>query len=189
LVESRFHSKIHLRWPRTLAFGVKHDLCPHRRIAADLVWTDWASAFSEVNLVMYDPSNPAIQALLAGAGGSLPIKQKLPLRWTDTVTFRLGYETDLSEVDVLRCGYDYDPNPSPNATFDPYFGGGRQHVFSLGFSHKLQRAQRAIFNAAYQYAFGPTRHVGASALVGGQFDNSTYQADAHYATMSLSIPY
>jgi long-subunit fatty acid transport protein len=189
LVESRFHSKIHLRWPRTLAFGVKHDLCPHRRIAADLVWTDWASAFSDVNLVMYDPSNPAIQALLAGAGGSLPIKQKLPLRWTDTVTFRLGYETDLSEVDVLRCGYDYDPNPSPNATFNPYFGGGRQHVFSLGFSHKLQRAQRAIFNAAYQYAFGPTRHVGASALVGGQFDNSTYQADAHYATMSLSIPY
>ncbi len=185
-VESRFHSKIHLRWPRNVACGIKHDLCPHRRIAADVVWTDWSAAYRNVNLVMYDPSNPAIQSLLAAAGGSLPVKQDLPLRWTDTVTFRLGYETDLDDHHVLRCGYDYQPNPSPNATFNPYFGGGLQHVFSMGFSRKLRHT---ILNAAYQYAFGPTRHVGTSALVGGQFDNSTHQADAHYATMSLSIPY
>ncbi len=78
--------------------------------------------------------------MLAAAGGSLPVKQNLPLRWTDTVTFRLGYETDLSDFNVLRFGYDYEPNPSPNSTFNPYLGGGPKHVFSLGFSHKLRRA-------------------------------------------------
>ena len=188
-IESRFNSKIRLRWPSTFSFGVKHDLCPHRRIAADLVWTDWANAFSDINLVMYDPSNPAVEALVAGAGGSLPLKQDLPLRWTNTVTLRLGYEADLSDSDVLRFGYDYQPDPAPNSTFNPSVGGGRQHVYSIGFSHKVHRLRRAIFNAAYQYAHGATRHVDTSALVGGQFDDSTYQADAHYVAMSFSIPY
>ena len=185
-VESRFNSKIHLRWPRSVAFGIKHDLCPHRRIAADVVWYDWAHAFSDINLVLYDPSNPAIQAMLAAAGGSLPVDLDLPLRWTNTVTLRLGYEADLSDIDVLRLGYDYQPSPSPDSTFNPYVANLRQHVFSIGFSRKLRRA---IFNGAYQYAHGRTRHIDTSALIGGQFDGSTYRADAHFATMSLSIPY
>ena len=186
LIESRFNSKIHLRWPRNVSFGIKHDLCPHRRVAADVVWTDWAHAFSDINLVMYDPSNPAIQAALAAAGGSLPINQTLPLRWTDTVSLRVGYETDLSEANVLRLGYDYHPSPTPDSTFNPYLAVVRQHIFSIGFSHKLRHA---IFNAAYQYVRGATRHVGTTSLVGGQFDGSTYGSDAHFATMSFSIPY
>ncbi len=185
-VESHFNSKVHLRWPRTLAIGIKHDLCPHRRFAVDLLWTDWARAFSDMNLVLYDPNNPAMRSLLSAAGQSLPVQQNLPLRWTDTVGFRVGYETDLTDVDVLRLGYDYQPSPVANATFNPFLGGGRQHVYSIGFSRKLRRT---IFNIAYQYSHGATRHVGTSAFVGGQFDGSTYQSDAHIATMSFSIPY
>ncbi len=185
-IASRFDSKIHLRWPRSVAIGIKHDLCPHRRIAVDMVWTDWAHAFSDINLVLYDPSNPAIRAALATAGGSLPVNQDVPLRWTDTVAFRLGYEADLSDVDVLRLGYDYQPSPAPDSTFNPFLGGVRQHVFSIGFSRKLRRV---IFNAAYQYSHGHPRHVGTSSLIGGQFNGSTYRANAHFATMSLSIPY
>lgn len=188
-VDSRFNSKIRLRWPRNVACGVKHDLCPHRRIAADVVWYDYASAYRDINLVLYDPSNPAIPSVLAAAGASLPLNETLPLRWTDSVTFRLGYETDLSDTNVLRLGYDYQSSPSPDSTFNPYLAVLRQNVFSIGFSHKLRRLKRAIFNAAYQYAHGRTRHIDTSALVGGQFDDSTYRADAHYATMSLSIPY
>jgi long-subunit fatty acid transport protein len=40
LLESRFNSKMQLRWPRSVAVGIKHDLCPHRRISADMVWYD-----------------------------------------------------------------------------------------------------------------------------------------------------
>lgn len=185
-IDSRFDSKIRLRWPRSVAVGIRHDFCPHRRIAADVVWTDWANAFSDINLVLYDPSNPAIQALLAAAGGSLPVNQNMPLRWTNTVTFRLGYEGDLSDVDVLRLGYDYHSSPSPDSTFNPYVTDTLQHVFSIGFSRKLRRT---IFNVAYQYSFGPTRRIDTSALVGGQFNGSTFRADTHFATMSFSIPY
>lgn len=185
-IESRFDSKMRLRWPGNLAFGIKHDLSPRRRIATDLVWTNWSRAFSNFNLILSDPSNPAVHTLLNSFGGSLPIHQDLPLNWSNTVTFRFGFETDLGDSNVLRLGYDYQPNPSPNPTFNPYFGGGMQQAFSLGLSHKLRHT---TLNAAYQYAFGPARYVGDSTLVGGEFTASTYQADAHYATMSLSIPY
>ncbi len=186
LIESHFNSKMRLRWPSTLAFGVKHDFCPHRRMAADLIWTHWAGAFSDINLLIYDPSNPAVESLVAAAGGSLPIDVNMPQHWTDTVTFRLGYEADLSDTNTLRLGYDYQPSAAPESTFNPFVTNVLQHVFSIGFSHKLRHT---IFNVAYQYAMGQPLHIGTSGLIGGQFDNSNYESDAHYATMSFSVPY
>lgn len=186
VVESHFDSKVHLRWPRSVALGIKHDLCEHRRIAADVLWYDWSHAFSDIELVLYNPSNPAIPVILAGAGESLPVHQAFPLRWTDTVSMRLGYETDVTDIDTLRFGYVYHASPSPDSTLNPYFDGVLQHAFSLGYSRK---AGRAIVNAAYQYTYGPTRHVDTSALVGGQFNDTTYSAQAHFAMLSLLFPF
>lgn len=186
LVESRFNSKLRISWPRSVAVGIKHDLCPHRRISADVIWFDWAHAFTQIDLVLYDPSNPAIAAILAGAGESLPMTQAFPMRWTNTVSMRLGYETDVTDLDTLRCGYVYHSSPSPDSTLNPYFDGVLKHAFSIGYSRK---ARRVIVNAAYQYNFGPTRHVGTSGLIGGQFDNSTFRADAHFAMLSLLLPF
>ncbi len=132
------------------------------------------------------PATRPFKRCWLAAGGSLPVNQNLPLRWKDTVSFRIGYETDLSDTNVLRLGYDYHPSPTPDSTFNPYLNAVRQHVFSIGFSHKLRRA---IFNAAYQYVYSPTRNVDTSALAGGQFDDSTFRTASQYATMSLSIPY
>jgi long-subunit fatty acid transport protein len=186
LVESHFNSKVHLKWPRSVAVGIKHDLCAHRRIAADVIWFDWAHAFGQVDLVLYDPSNPAIPAILAGVGESLPVHQGFPLRWTNTVSLRLGYETDFSDLDTLRCGYVYHSSPSPDSTLNPYFDGVLQHAFSLGYSRKMGGA---IFNAAYQYNFGPQRHVDTSAFIGGLFDDTDFSAQAHFAMLSLLFPF
>jgi long-subunit fatty acid transport protein len=186
LVESRFNSKIRLRWPRSVAVGIRHDLCEHRRVAVEAIWFDWAHAFSDINLVLYDPSNPAIPAILAGAGESLPVTQSFPLGWTNTVSMRLGYETDFTEYDTFRFGYVYHSSPSPDSTLNPYIDGVLQHAFSLGYSRKLQKV---IFNAAYQYNFGTQRHVDTSAFVGGLFDDSDFSAQAHFAMLSLLVPF
>src|SRR5205823_6102153 len=47
---SDFDGKLHIKWPRSVAVGLKHDLCPHRRIGVDVIWYDWAHAFDEMNL-------------------------------------------------------------------------------------------------------------------------------------------
>jgi long-chain fatty acid transport protein len=186
VLESHFDNKIRLKWPRSVAVGIKYDLCPHRRIAADVIWYDWAHAFNQIDLEFSNPTNPLVAIVLAGAGTSLPVRDNLPLHWTDTVSMRLGYETDLTDLDTFRFGYVYHSSPAPDSTLNPYLDGILQHAFSLGYSRKLNKA---IFNVAYQYSFGPTRHVDTSALVGGQFDDMTLRAQAHFAMLSLLFPF
>ena len=181
VISSHFDSKIRLKWPRSVAFRLKHDLCPHRRVSADVIWYDWAHAFDQINLQFANPTNPLIPLLTP-----VPIKDVLPLNWADSVSLRLGYEWDSTDRDTWRTGYVYHHSPTPNATLNPYLDGVLEHAFSLGFSRKFDRA---VFNASYQYCFGPQRNVTNSALVGGQFDNTSLSAQAHFAMFSLLIPF
>ena len=177
LIESRFNSKFKLKWPRSVAVGIKHDICPHRRVSADVIWYDWAHAFNNIELAFYDASNPFLPG---------QVNQTLPLNWTNSVSMRLGYETDVTDVDTFRFGYVYHSSPSPDSTLNPYLDGILEHGFSLGYSRKFSRA---TLNAGYQYYFGDTRHVDTSGLIGGQFNDSTMKAEAHIAMLSLLVPF
>ncbi|REK10240.1 MAG: hypothetical protein DWQ37_16675 [Planctomycetota bacterium] len=181
VLESRFNSKVQIKWPRSVAAGIKHDLCPHRRISADVIWYDWSQAFSQINLLLYAPSNPVVPLLT-----DVPIKQVLQLNWTDTVSLRLGYEEQFTPLDTFRCGYVYHSSPSPDSTLNPYLDGILEHAFSLGYSRWLGRAS---LNLAYQYSFGPQRYVETSGLIGGQWDDTTLDAEAHFAMVSFLWPF
>jgi len=177
---SDFDSKVHMKWPRSVAFGIKHNLCPHQRIAADVIWYDWAHAFDQINIQLTNPSNPIVGALAP------TIKDVFPLHWQDSVSLRLGYEFQPDDLNTWRAGYVYHNSPAATSTLNPFLDGVLQHAFSAGYSRKLNRA---ILNAAYQYNFGPTRHVGTSDIVGGDFNNSSLNAQAHFAMLSVLVPF
>ena len=172
-----FDSKIRMKWPRSVAVGIKHSFCPHRRIAADVIWYDWAHAFNQVDLQFYNPTNPLTP---------LPIKDALPLNWTNSVSLRLGYEWQPTDLETWRVGYTYHGSPVPDSTLNPYLDGVLEHGFSVGYSRQMRRA---VLNLAYQYNFGKQRNVGTSALVGGQFDNTSLNAQAQFAMISLLFPF
>jgi long-subunit fatty acid transport protein len=176
-IDSRFNSKLQISWPRSVAAGIKYDLCEHRRLGVDVIWYDWSQAFSQIDLWLYAPTNPFVPN---------HIKQVLPLNWSDTVSLRLGYEEQFTPLDTIRCGYVYHASPSPNSTLNPYLDGILEHSFSLGYSRWLHRAS---LNLAYQYCFGPTRNVDNSALIGGQFNDSSLNAQAHFAMISFLFPF
>ncbi len=181
-ISSHFDAITRMTWPRSVAFGVKHDLCPHRRIAADAIWYDWAHAFDDIGLTLSNPTNPVIPIIL----GSGTITDRLPLDWRNSISLRLGYEFDTSEVSTWRAGYVYHGSPPPTSTLNPYLDGILEHAFSLGYSRKLPRAD---LNFAYQYTFGPTQHVTTSSIIGGDFDNTSLNAQAHFAMISLLFPF
>src|SRR5262249_47729873 len=145
---SRWDTKINLSWPRSVAVGLKYDICPHRRFGADVIWFDWAHAFDQIGLQFSNPTNPIVPFI-----APVPVKDAFPLNWRDTVSMRLGYEFDTNDRDTWRLGYVYHASPVPDSTLNPYLDGILQHAFSLGFSRKLDWV---VFNAAYQYTFGPT---------------------------------
>lgn len=185
-LQSHFDTKIHLKWPRSVAFGIKHELCPHHRVSADVIWYDWAHAFDQLNIQFYNPTNPAVAPILAGAGVGLPVKDSLPLNWTNSISMRLGYEWLPNNRDIWRTGYNYHGSPSPDSTLNPYLDGVLEHAFSVGYSRKMRRV---VFNAAYQFNFGKERHVLTSSIIGGDFNNTTLNAQAHFAMFSFLVPF
>ncbi len=181
VIPSHFDSKIHMKWPRSVAFGIKHDLCDHRRVSADVIWYDWSGSFDQIGIQFSNPTNPVVSQLVP-----LPVSDTLPLNWMNSVSMRLGYEWMPNNLDTWRCGYVYHGSPVPDSTLNPYLDGILVHAFSLGYSRKFERV---IFNSGYQYCFGPTRNVGTSDIIGGDFNNTDMRAQAHFAMFSLLVPF
>jgi long-subunit fatty acid transport protein len=170
-----------LIWPRSLSFGVKHDLSRRHQVAADVFWYDWKHAFNHVDLALSNPSNPMVAALVGPTNF-----QSIPLNWHDTVSLRLGYQFMPSSFSTWRAGYVYHTSPTPNNTLTPLTDGILTHAFSLGHSRRINRAW---LNVSYQYSFSPTRHVGTSILAGGDFSNSTLNAQAHWVNLGVLVPF
>lgn len=180
-LHSNFDAQLDLVWPRSLGVGIKHDLGNCRRISADVIWYNWSHAFDRLDLRLTNPDNIVIAGLTGGT-----LTDSYPLAWKDTVSLRLGYEWENSRGTIWRVGYAFHDSPVPNATLNPYIDGVLEHAFTTGFSY---RASCCILSAAYEYSFGPERHIGTSDIVGGDFDNSTFQAQAHWLSLSLLVPF
>ncbi|HEV3023903.1 MAG TPA: outer membrane protein transport protein [Pirellulales bacterium] len=180
-IYSQFAARTDLIWPRSLSFGVKHDLSRRHQVAADVFWYDWKHAFNHVDLALSNPSNPMVAALVGPTNF-----QSIPLNWHDTVSLRLGYQFMPSSFSTWRAGYVYHTSPTPNNTLTPLTDGILTHAFSLGHSRRINRAW---LNVSYQYSFSPTRHVGTSILAGGDFSNSTLNAQAHWVNLGVLVPF
>jgi long-subunit fatty acid transport protein len=180
-LDSTFDAEARLVWPRSLGVGVKHELGCCQWIGFDVIWFDWSDAFDQLDLTFSDPSNPIVGALLGSQ-----FRDALPMRWEDTVSIRLGYEQDAWDCLTWRVGYIYHDSPAPSSTLNPYLDGVLLHTFSVGLSYYLPRG---AVNASYQFMYGPERDVADSALIGDDFSNSTFSAQAHWINLSLLIPY
>jgi long-chain fatty acid transport protein len=178
---SGFDARTRLTWPRSLGVGLKHEMCCCQRMGLDVIWYNWSKAFDQFDITLSNPSNPIVGGLLGPSYTDV-----FPMRWHDTVSLRLGYEWDANDTWTWRGGYVYHPSPAPNSTLNPYTDGVLLHTFSAGCSY---RACRGVWNFAYQYMFAPTRSVGTSSVVGGDFSNSTYNAQAHWVNISYLIPF
>lgn len=182
LIPSHFDAITRMTWPRSVAVGFKHNLCPHRRVSADVIWYDWAHAFDDISFRLTNPTNPAVPAAL----GTATIGDIFPANWRNSVAMHLGYEWLPNDLVTWRFGYVYHGSPPPSSTLNPFLDGILQHAFSVGCSYRLPRA---YLNASYQYNYGPTQHVGTSSIVGGDFNNSSMTAQAHFAMLSLLFPF
>lgn len=164
--EARYESQLDVTWPRSLGMGVRHAVCPHRIVSADVIWYDWSSAFDDFGLHLSEPTNPAFPSLV----------EQFPLRWRDTVSVRLGYERIFSSGRTVRCGYVYHRSPVNDATLTPYVQATLEHAFGVGYGWRCLGME---WDLTYMFSFGPAHDVGTSSLVGGDFDGSHHTAQSH----------
>jgi len=170
--DSSFDTEMDVTWPRSVGLGVRHELCPHQILSADVIWYDWSRAFDSFGIHLRNPSNVAFPS----------IDEEFPLRWHDTASVRVGYERILSGGQVLRFGYDYHRNPIPTATATPYIQAMLEHAFSMGYGWTWNSWS---VDLAYMFTFGPDQAVAVSDWIGGDFDQSSGKAQTHCLAIGL----
>lgn len=176
-VPSSFDAEVDLVWPQSVGVGVQHQINDRHRVGVDVIWFDWSHAFDQLDLKLSNPTNPMFRML------GPRIQDSFPLDWEDSITVRTGYEYHWTRQDILRTGYVFNSDTVPNATLTPYIPAILDHTVSAGYS----RIWRDYwFNVAYNYAWGSDRHVGDSAIVGGDFDNTYFKSQAHWLYFSIA---
>ena len=176
-VSSRFDVQTDMAWPRSVGFGIAHDVTENQRFSMDILWYHWSHAFDKLDLEFTNPSNP----FFAMFGPS--IRDSLVLDWKDSISVRLGYEYFLDNCNVVRAGYIHNSETIPSSTVSPLIPATLEHTFSVGYG-KWKGNTR--FDIAYQYAFGPTRRVGVSRIVGGDFNFSKIKSQTHWLFFGMT---
>lgn len=175
-ITSDFDAEVDLVWPQSVGVGIQHILSDRHRVGADVVWYDWSHAFDRMELRLTNPSHPAFQMLAP------TLSDSFPLDWEDGISVRTGYEFLYTSCDIFRLGYIYNSNTVPNRTLTPYIPALLDHTVSTGYTRIWDDVR---FNCAYQYAFGAEREVGTSQIIGGDFDGSRVDSDAHWLFFSV----
>lgn len=180
-IASNFDSKENFAWPRSLGFGIAHRIGCKHRVSADVIWYDWSDAFNGIRSKLTNPSNPAVPLILGPT-----LRDRFPLDWNDSISLRTGYEYFTDCGDVWRLGYVYHNRPVPDSTLNPYVDGSTEHSFSAGYSTDLNGWK---LNLAYQFMLGFEEEIGVSQIVGGDFNNSEFRANAHWLAVSFMKPF
>ena len=176
-VNSEFDANMNLVWPQSLGAGISQEIGDWQRVSADVVWYDWSSAFNSVDMRFTDATNPLIPFVVGPE-----LNDSIPLNWHDGISIRLGYELFRTANDVIRLGYIHNSRNIPSSTLTPLIPATMEHSFTIGYGICGETWRTDI---AYQYAWSPERTVGTSALVGGDFSNSTSTSQAHWLMISF----
>ncbi len=166
-----------LRWPRSVTAGGSYAF-DHARISIEGAWFNWEQAFDSFKIKLANGGNPEFDAVV----GPNP-RDEFPLDWRDSYSARVGYEQFRGDT-VLRLGYIFSQNPVPNRTLTPLLLGNLEHTFTVGLGHSPGPWE---VNLAYYYSFGDRQRVGISDIIGGDFDNSNIQANAHWLLATLAL--
>jgi len=143
-------------------------------------WVNWNDAFHTLPVMLRNGNNTLINSLV----GSTSLDDGVPLDWKDQYSVRAGLERALTENFSIRGGFAHANNPVPSSTLSPLTAAILSNQFSTGLGW---RHGRANFDAAY--SFDPTAKsvVGQSALLSGEYDNSTVKIGIQSVTLSTSL--
>ena len=175
---SAYEMTLDIVWPRTLGVGLQYKLTESRRVGLDLEWQQWSRAMNKIDFALRNPTNPVFQQV---AGPTL--NDSIPEHWHDAIVVKSGVEQDIGTDKTIRAGYSYNNDAVQNSTMTPYIPTILSHYFTAGFGVKKYGWE---YDAAYQYSFRPTLHVGTSDLAGGDFSSSAFHTAAHWMFLSAS---
>jgi long-chain fatty acid transport protein len=143
-------------------------------------WVNWHNAFVTLPVTLTNGTNAAINGLL----NSTTLHDGVPLDWKDQYSFHVGAERLLTERTSLRFGYAHANNPVPSSTLTPLTAAIMSNQISTGL---VYHPGRSSFEFAYSYDPTGQAQVQQSALLSGEYNNSTVRVGTQAITMNYSF--
>ncbi len=174
-----YSAAVHNVLPQSVNAGATWQLNSRWMLALQGDWVGWKSAFRSLPVALTDGTNSAINGLL----NSTSLNDYVPLEWKDQYSVHAGFERKLGESLSISGGFVHANNPVPASTLSPLTAAIMTNQITTGFGYSHGRAHYAI-----AYAFDPIAResVGQSALLSGEYSNSTVRAGIQSVTASTS---
>ncbi len=166
--------------PQSVLANVAWRLNPRWLLAFQTDWVNWHNAFVTLPVTLTNGTNAAINGLL----NSTTLKDGVPLGWKDQYSFHIGGERLLTERTSLRFGYAHANNPVPSSTLTPMTAAIMSNQISTGL---VYHPGRSNFELAYSYDPTAQAQVQQSALLSGEYNNSTVRVGTQAITMNYSF--
>lgn len=174
-----YDAEVKTHFPQIVSGGVSWR--PHRRwrLLAQVDWINWGDSFDQLPVILTHGNNADIN----GVVGSSSLEDHIPLSWKDQFVYRGGVEYALCENLFLRAGYAYGRNPVPSSTLSPLTAVISEHTLAAGLGYIWKRFE---VDLGYQYAIPNRVNVGASALLSGEYSNSSTKEGMHVVALTVA---
>lgn len=139
-----------IEWPWWFGAGIAFMPQENWTITADAQYTNWSS-LDQIETV-YSFTHPQ--------AGPMTMTQDMELKWDNAIQIRIGTEYQVSDAFAVRCGYYYDPAPSPDETLVVLFPSSTNHVITGGFGYQTGNIR---FDLGAEYLIGGEREVAVNA--------------------------
>jgi long-chain fatty acid transport protein len=173
-----YNAKVQNVLPESILANVAWQATPKWLFAFQTDWINWKNSFVELPVTMTNGTNAVINSVVGGNSFS----DGIPLHWKDQYGLHVGVERRLLESTVVRFGFAHANSPVPDSTLTPLDGAILTNEISagLGYTHGSSRID-------VSYGFRPenTQQVGQSALLAGEYSNSSVSV----GTQSLALGY
>lgn len=177
---AEYDLRSNFEWPRSIGFGISHQLGMSHRFSSDVVWFNWAEAFDRSHLKETKGDNAEFDAVFGPI-----VNDVLPLDWKNTFALRFGYEYFYKgkDDDIFRFGYTFNQNPIPHSTLTPLIPAILKHSFTFGYSHKWENWG---INSALEYVISDKEFVDTGIIIGNDFDNSSVDVIVYDLTIGIT---
>ncbi len=165
--------------PQSLLANVAWRVNSRWLLAFQTDWIHWHSAFVTLPVTLTNGTNAAINGLV----NSTTLQDGVPLNWKDQYSFHVGAERLLTERTSLRFGYAHANDPLPSSTLSPLTAAIMSNQISTGL---MYRPGRSNFELAYSYDPTAQAQVQQSALLSGEYSNSTVRVGTQTITLNYS---
>ena len=166
--------------PQSLLANIAWRVNPRWLVAFQTDWVHWHSAFGTLPVTLTNGTNAAINGLV----NSATLQDGVPLDWKDQYSFHVGAERLLTERTSLRFGYAHANDPVPSSTLVPLTAAIMSNQISTGL---IYHPGRSNFELAYSYDPTAQARVQQSAILSGEYNNSTVRLGTQSVTVNYSL--